>query len=183
MKTSASAYLALISLATAAACSSPPHSPPDTRPLADVTATPHECNLISSSAIKMATGFQSYLAVGGKRDKGRFASCSVTDSTNATGALGLTIEVFEPSPISPEGLQNTKAITKGSDLPVQLGPGFAAWRRGSHNRTIASVYGWTSDYKRLLTVNIYKGAVGRNALADATEFFRQLKPILLDKQE
>ncbi|MEV0306915.1 hypothetical protein [Nonomuraea fuscirosea] len=182
MRIPASTFLAPIILA-AAACSSPPHSPQDTRPLADVTAAPHECDLISSNAIKVATGLQSYLAVGGKKGKGRFASCSVTDTTDSAGGLGLAIEVFEPSPISPDGLENTKVIAKGSDLSAELRPGFAAWRKGSHNRTIASVYGWTPDYKRLLTVNIYKGAKGRNALADATEFFRQLKPVLLDEHE
>ncbi len=91
------------------------------------------------------------------------------------------IEVFAPPPTSPGGLEKTKTSTHGQDLPQGLGPGFAARRKNAQGQTIAFVYGWTPDYKRLLTVNIVEHAAGRDALADAVEFFRQLKPVLLDK--
>ncbi|MFB9630711.1 hypothetical protein [Nonomuraea helvata] len=91
------------------------------------------------------------------------------------------IEVFDPSPNDAEDLKNTKLNTQGKDLPDELGPGFAARRKNAKDQTIAFVYGWTSGYKRLLSINIYRGAPGRDSLADATEFFRQLKPLLLDK--
>ncbi|WP_327105153.1 hypothetical protein [Nonomuraea glycinis] len=91
------------------------------------------------------------------------------------------IEVFDPSPHDSADLENTKAATKGIDLPAELGPGFAARRMNGKDQTVAFVYGWTPDYERLLTINIMEGAPGRDSLADATEFFRQLKPLLLDK--
>ncbi|MBB6548290.1 hypothetical protein [Nonomuraea rubra] len=151
--------------------------------MGDITAAPRECELISSNAIELATGFKNYTAVAGKTDRGRFASCSVAEDTSPEGELGLTIEVFEPSPISPDGLENTKVSTQGIDLPTDLAPGFAARRKSPKDQSVAFVYGWTPDYKRLLTINIYQGAPGRDSLADATEFFRQLKPILLDTRK
>jgi hypothetical protein len=147
-----------------------------------VTAAPRECDLISADAIKIATGLGDYRASGTKMDLGRrFASCSVHGLEKPDTDLGLLIEVFEPSPVSSAGLENTKASTQGQDLPTELGPGFAARRKNAKDKTIAFVYGWTSDHKRLLTVNIIEHAPGRDSLADATEFFRQLKPLLLDK--
>ncbi len=111
----------------------------------------------------------------------RFESCTVSENSETEDELGLLIEVFEPSTISPEGLENTKVTTQGKDLPDALGPGFAARRKNAQDQSIAYVYGWTPDYERLLTINIMEGAPGRDSLADATEFFRQLKPLLLDK--
>ncbi|MFC4113799.1 hypothetical protein [Nonomuraea zeae] len=146
-----------------------------------MTAAPQECELISASAIKIATGFKDYTAVGTKMKRGLFASCSVAEDLSAAGKLGLVIEVFDPSPNDPEDLENTKVFTGGTDLPARLGPGFTMRRKSSEGQTIASVYGWTPDYQRLLTIDIYRGAPGRDSLADATEFFRQLKPVLLDK--
>ncbi|MEU4579768.1 hypothetical protein [Nonomuraea sp. NPDC023979] len=155
--------------------------PPDTRPLGDIAAAPQECELISANAIEIATGFKDFTAVRTKMDKGRFASCSVAEDLTPEGKLGLVIEVLDPSPHDAEALEHTKLTTKGNDLPDALGPGFAARRKNAQNETISFVYGWTPDYKRLLSVNIYTSAPGRDSLADATEFFRQLKPILLDK--
>jgi hypothetical protein len=146
-----------------------------------VTATPRECDLISANAIKIATGFKDYRAVGTKLDKDRFASCSVASDLSPEGRLGLVIEVFDPSPNDAKDLENTKAAAHGNDLPAALGPGFMAQRTNDKDQTIAFVYGWTADYQRLLTVSITEGAPGRNSLADATEFFRQLKPLLLEK--
>lgn len=168
-------------LALAAACSAPSPPPPDNRPLGDVTAAPQECDLISADAIKIATGLNDYEASGTKMDMGRrFASCTVREKGVSDSSLGLLIEVFDPSPDDAEDLENTKLSTRGSDLPEALGPGFAARRKNAKDKTIAFVYGWTPDYQRLLTVNIIEHAPGRDSLADATEFFRQLKPLLLD---
>lgn len=66
------------------------------------------------------------------------------------------------------------------DLPDGLGPGFSARRKNAQGRSIAFVYGWTPDHEKLLSVNIMEGAPGRDSVADAVEFFRQLKPLLLD---
>lgn len=171
--------VSVIAINALVACSSPPASPQDKRPLGDVTAAPQECELISANAIKIATGFKDYTAIGTKMDKGRFASCSVAEDLSPDGDLGLVIEVFDPSPNDAEDLENTKLTNQGNDLPSGFGPGFSARRKNAQNQTIAFVYGWTPDYKRLLTINIYKGGSGRDSLADATEFFRQLKPVLL----
>ncbi|TYB68853.1 hypothetical protein FXF51_10110 [Nonomuraea sp. PA05] len=168
-------------LVLATACSPSPAPPPDNRPLGDVTAAPRECGLISADAIRIATGFKGYTAVGTKMDQGRFASCSVAQDLTPGGDLGLVVEVFDPSPNDAEDLENTKLSTRGSDLPGELGPGFSARRKNAQDRTIAFVYGWTPDYRRLLTISIIENALGRDSLADATEFFRQLKPHLLPK--
>jgi hypothetical protein len=181
MRIRLSAIPVIAVLASAAACSSPPAPSPDTRPLGNVTAPPRECDLISANAIKIATGFKNYRAVGTNLDKDRFASCSVAADLSPEGKLGLVIEVVDPSPNDAEDLANTKTTVHGVDLPAVLGPGFAARRTNSKDQTVAFVYGWTKDYKRLLTVSITGGAPGRDSLADATEFFRQLKPLLLDK--
>ncbi|MEU6715205.1 hypothetical protein ABZ897_27380 [Nonomuraea sp. NPDC046802] len=182
-KPSMAPVLALVALT--AACSSPPAPPPpDTRPLANVTATPRECDLISTNAIKLATGLNDYTAYGTKMDMGRrFASCSVHGEFGQESKAGLLIEVFDPSSNDAEDLDNTKLSTHGNDLPDNLGPGFAARRKNAQDQTIAVVYGWTPDYKRLLTISIIENAPGRDSLADATEFFRQLKPLLLDKPQ
>jgi hypothetical protein len=169
-------------LVLAAACSSPPAPPPDNRPLGNVTAAPQECDLISANAIKIATGLSAYTAYGTKSDKGlKLASCSVHEEAGQEGGGGLLIEVFDPSPHDSVDLENTKVASEGIDLPAELGPGFAARRTNGKDQTIAFVYGWTPDYERLLTINLIEGAPGRDSLADATEFFRQLKPLLLDK--
>ncbi|GAA2204633.1 hypothetical protein GCM10009850_004660 [Nonomuraea monospora] len=128
----------------------------------------------------MATGLTSYKAFGTKTDMGRdFESCTVSARSGQRDESGLMIEVFEPPPASREGLENTKKVNHGHDLPDSLGPGFAARRKNAQDRTIAFVYGWTPDYRRLLTISIIQNAPGRDPLADATEFFRQLKPHLL----
>ncbi|YCK36338.1 hypothetical protein ACNF49_20325 [Actinomadura sp. ATCC 39365] len=168
-----------LSVLVVSACSASPALPPDNRPLGNVTAAPQECEMISADAIKIATGFRNYRAVGTKMDQGRFASCSVATDLTSEGKLGLVIEVFDPSPDDAEDLENTRRSTNGTDLPNGLGPGFAARRRNGQDQSIAFVYGWTSDYKRLLTVNIIEGAPGRDSVGDAVEFFRQLKPLLL----
>ncbi|GGP16526.1 hypothetical protein LDL08_26615 [Nonomuraea glycinis] len=172
---------ALTIFALVTACSSPPTPPPDTRPLGNATAAPQECDLISANAIKLATGFDDYRAVATKGDKGLFVSCSVVEDLSPEGKLGLVVEIFDPSPHDSVDLENTKVATEGTDLPAELGPGFVARRMNGEDQTIAFVYGWTPDYERLLTINIVEGAPGRDSAADATEFFRQLKPLLLDK--
>ncbi|SEG27766.1 hypothetical protein SAMN05444920_102425 [Nonomuraea solani] len=182
MKNRSLLIMAVLTLTTACSSSSAP--PPDDRPLGDVTAMPRECELISADAIKIATGLNDYSAHGTKIDMGRrFGSCSVSAELDPESDQGLLIEVFEPSPISPEGLANTKVTTQGNDLPEGLGPGFAARRKNAQDQGLAFVYGWTAGYERLLSINIMEGAPGRDSLADAIEFFRQLKPLLLAPPE
>lgn len=171
-------YVATL-LSLTAACSSSSDTASDTRPLGNVTASPRECDLISANAIQIATGFTDYRAIGTKMSGGQFASCSVIDGLSLEGELGLVIKVHEPSPVSPEGLENTKMATRGNDLPAGLGPGFASRRKDATGQVVAFVYGWTPDYQRLLSIEVTKGAPGRDSVADAVEFFRQLKPLLL----
>ncbi|MFI9590337.1 hypothetical protein [Nonomuraea sp. NPDC052265] len=152
--------------------------------LGNITTAPRECDLISANAIMVATGLNEYHAFGTKMDMGRsFESCTVTEMSDAEHNQGLLIEVFDPSPDDAEDLENTRQSMNGTDLPGGLGPGFAARRKNAQDQSIAFVYGWTADYKRLLSVNIMEGAPGRDSLADAVEFFRQLKPILLTSSQ
>ncbi|MEV4468434.1 hypothetical protein [Nonomuraea sp. NPDC049504] len=169
----------IVMLALASACSGVSPPPRDHRPLGDVMAAPRECDLISTDAIRIATGFRDYVALGTKLGQGRFGSCSVSEDA---GDLGLVIEVFDPSPHDAEDLERTRQGVHGQDLPAGLSPGFAARRAGPGGKNIAFVYGWTSDHQRLLSVKITEGAAGRDSVADAVEFFRQLRPVLLDER-
>ncbi|MFG1975851.1 hypothetical protein ACGFJC_41530 [Nonomuraea fuscirosea] len=166
------------------ACSAPLVVPPDTRPLGDVTAAPRECDLISANAIKIATGLNRYKASITKPDSSRhFTSCTVSDDGISEGERGLLIELLDPSENDAEDLENTRLATQAQQLPDGMGPGFAGRRKNAQNETVAFVYGWTPDYHRLLIVSIMQSTQNRDSLADATEFFRQLKPVLLDDHE
>ncbi|MEU8357870.1 hypothetical protein AB0C27_17795 [Nonomuraea sp. NPDC048882] len=167
-----------------AACTAFPDVPPDTRPLGNVTAAPQECGLISASAIKIATGLSRYKASSTRKDPSqRFTSCTISDDGTSAGERGLLIELLDPSENDAEDLENTRLTTQAKQLPDGVGPGFAGRRKNAQNETIAFVYGWTPDYQRLLIVSILQGTQNRDSLADATQFFRQLKPVLLDDPE
>ncbi|WP_433435080.1 hypothetical protein [Nonomuraea sp. CA-141351] len=90
----------------------------------------------------------------------------------------LSIELHNPSAISLEELESTKEHDKGVDLPANLGPGFTAQIEGKNGRSTYA-YAWTGDARRRLSIWITPGAPGRDPRADAIEFVRQLKPLLL----
>ncbi|MCK2213452.1 hypothetical protein MF672_006545 [Actinomadura sp. ATCC 31491] len=175
MRASILAPLLLMAMAMASACTSSP--PPDTRPLGNVTASPQECGLIAKRVIIRATGVEMYEASGSERG-GPFSYCVVTDPQHDDRGSLLSIQLDNPSALSAEELANTKKHDHGVDLPPGLGPGYTANFDGKNSRNTYA-YAWTSDASRLLSVWITPGASGRDHRADAIEFIRQLRPVLL----
>ncbi|GAA1739216.1 hypothetical protein [Nonomuraea bangladeshensis] len=175
MRTPLLPALLIAVLLAAPACSFSP--PPDNRPLGDVTAKPQECGLISRDAIARATGLDDFLATGSRPGE-RFDRCIVRKLQSDEIGAELSITFDNPSSLSLEELEGTKQHDHGVDLPADLGPGFTAQFEGKDGlRTYA--YAWTPDTRRRLSIWITPGAPGRDHRADAIEFVRQLKPILL----
>ncbi|MFF0775840.1 hypothetical protein ACFYUK_43610 [Nonomuraea wenchangensis] len=165
----------IAAIVVVSACTSSP--PPDTSPLGEVTAGPQECGLISKQAIIRATGLQEYEASGS--EPGRpFSYCIVTDPQNEGRGFLLSVKLDNPSALSLEELTNTMKHDRGVDLPPDLGPGYTA-EFESKNGPSTYAYAWTPDTRRLLSIWITPGAPGRDHRADAIEFVRQLRPILL----
>ncbi|MFI6995676.1 hypothetical protein [Nonomuraea wenchangensis] len=175
MRSSAlSALLIAVALATTACDSAPPA---DTKPLGNITAKPQECGLISRQAITRATGLHDFLATG-SRPGDPFSRCIVRKLQSDEMGAELSITLDNPSALSVAELEGTKKADHGVDLPADLGPGFTAQFEGKHGlSTYANA--WTPDARRLLTIWITPGAPGRDHRADAIEFVRQLRPILL----
>ncbi|MFG1617992.1 hypothetical protein ACGFI3_35015 [Nonomuraea wenchangensis] len=165
----------IAAIAVVSACTSSP--PPDTSPLGEVTAGPQECGLISKQAIIRATGVEEYETSGSEPGK-PFSYCIVTDPQDEERGFLLSVKLDNPSALSLEELQNTMKHDRGVDLPPDLGPGYTA-EFESKNGPSTYAYAWTPDTRRLLSVWITPGAPGRDHRADAVEFVRQLKPILL----
>ncbi|NRQ36665.1 hypothetical protein HII36_33245 [Nonomuraea sp. NN258] len=153
-------------------------TPRDQRPLGSVTAVPQVCGLISKDAIGRATGLTRFSA-SGSEPGGPFKLCSVIEEPDQGEGSRLLIEIYEPPPTSLQGLENTKAHDNGSELPEGLGPGYSALIQRDGEVVGAYVYAWTPDVRRLLSIRITHGAPGRDHRADAIEFLRQLKPLLL----
>lgn len=175
MRTSLRTALLIAASLLVSACSSPP--PPDTRPLGEVTAKPQDCGLISRQAIARATGLDDFLATGSRPGE-RFDRCIVQELGSEEIGARLSITFDDPSAISLEELLSTKEHDKGADLPADIGPGFTAQIEGKDGPSTYA-YAWTPDARRRLSIWITPGAPGRDHRADAIEFVRQLKPILL----
>ncbi|WP_155128964.1 hypothetical protein [[Actinomadura] parvosata] len=174
MRKSLPAVLMVVTLAGSACSSSPP---PDTRPLGDVTAQPQECGLISRQAIARAIGLDDFLA-SGSRPGERFDRCIVSKPQSDEPGAELSISFDDPSALSLDELESTKQHDRGVDLPTGLGPGYTAQYEGKKGLSTYA-YAWTPDARRRLSIYITPGAPGRDHRADAIEFVRQLKPILL----
>ncbi|MEV4079281.1 hypothetical protein ACGFJC_42410 [Nonomuraea fuscirosea] len=180
MRASFLAPVLLTAAAVMSACTST-QPPPDTRPLGDVTASPQECGLISREAIVRATGLKEFDASGSEPGK-PFSYCLVTDPQNQTREALLSIQFDDPSALSLQELESTKKHDRGVDLPSGLGPGFTAEFEGKAGPSTYA-YAWTPDTRRRLSIWITPGAPGRDHRADAIEFVRHLKPILLTPGE
>ncbi|MEV1169193.1 hypothetical protein [Nonomuraea sp. NPDC049784] len=142
-----------------------------------MTTQPQECGLISREAIIRATGLQDYSASGSQPGES-FERCVITQTQSQKLGAQLSIELHNPSPFTVEELESTKRIDKGTDLPAGLGPGFTARTEGK-NGPSTYAFAWTDDARMMLSIWIVPGAPGRDPRADAIEFVRQLKPILL----
>ncbi|MGR6914168.1 hypothetical protein ACU635_07945 [[Actinomadura] parvosata] len=142
-----------------------------------MTAKPQECGLISRQAIARATGLDEFLATGSRPGE-RFDRCIVRKLQSADLGSELSISIDDPSALSLDELEGTKQHDQGIDLPAELGPGFTAQFEGK-NGLNTYAYAWTPDTSRRLSIWITPGGPGRDHRADAIEFVRQLKPILL----
>ncbi|MEU8361233.1 hypothetical protein AB0C27_34980 [Nonomuraea sp. NPDC048882] len=146
-----------------------------------MTAQPLECGLISRQAIARVTGLDDFLATGSRPGE-RFDRCVVRKQGGDDIGAELSITLDDPSALTLEELEGTKQHDRGVDLPADLGPGYTAQIEGDNGlRTYA--YAWTPDTRRRLSIWITPGAPGRDHRADAIEFVRHLKPILLTTGE
>ena len=164
-------------LATVTACTSLP--PVDHSPLGSVTALPVECGLISSQAITRALGLDTFYA-SGSTSAANFSHCIVSRSPAIEDRARMSIELHDPFNSTLQSLQHTKTSDKGTDLPSDIGPGYSVSIKDKDGKTVgAKVLAWTQDGSKMLTIQIVQGAAGRDQQADAVEFARQLKPLLL----
>lgn len=166
-------------LVAVAACSSPPSPPTDRRPLGSVTTPPLECDFLSSEAISRAIGLDTFYASGTNSPKDS-SRCIVTRSPSIRDKALLFIELHSPFTSTLESLENTKSADKGIDLPADSGPGYSAAIKDTDGNTIgAKAFAWTRNGSKMLEIEIIHGASGRDHRADAIEFARQLRPLLL----
>ncbi|MGW4410923.1 hypothetical protein ACWEJ6_43290 [Nonomuraea sp. NPDC004702] len=166
----------LATLLIAPACSPPQQ---DRRPLGNVTAEPRECGFISRAAIARATGLDDFYT-DGTESVSYFGYCQVTASTSVSDPVRMLIELHNPTPTPIQNLEYTKSIDEGISLPNDLGPGFSALIKDKEGAPVgAYVLAWTPDVIKLLSIRIERGAPGRDVRADAIEFARQLRPLLL----
>ncbi|MFI6176400.1 hypothetical protein ACIA8R_12785 [Nonomuraea sp. NPDC051191] len=147
--------------------------------MGNVTADPRECGLISRDAIARVTGLDDFYT-DGTESASHFAYCQVTRSPGTSEPAWMLVELRKPMATSIENLEATKASDKGASLPNGMGPGFSALIRDKAGNPVgAYALAWVSDGSKLLSVRIARGAPGRDVRADAVEFARQLRPILL----
>ncbi|MFI7708620.1 hypothetical protein [Nonomuraea sp. NPDC049480] len=92
----------------------------------------------------------------------------------------MTIELQDPFPSTLESLNNAKARDRGADLPNGLTPGYSTPLKDTSGNIVgAKALAWTKDGTKVLAIRIARGAPGRDHRADAVEFMRQLRPLLL----
>ncbi|MFI6927264.1 hypothetical protein ACIBIZ_45540 [Nonomuraea spiralis] len=167
----------IIIIITTAACSSP--APVDSRPLGTVTAPPVECGLLSSQAIGRAIGLDNFYA-SGSTSANNFSHCVISKSPSIRDKASMTVELHNPFPSTIQSLENGKARDRGVTLPNGVGPGYSAAIVGKDGSIVgAKAFAWTPDGAKVLAIQIVKGAPGRDHRADAIEFARQLRPLLL----
>lgn len=177
MRTSSAPALLAVILVTAAACSSPP--PLDRHPLGNVTAPPAECGLLSRQAIGRAIGLSDFYASGSTSANG-FSHCVVSRSPSIKNQASMTVELHDPYPSTLQSLENGKARDRGAALPSGVGPGYSAPIKDTEGNVVgAKAFAWTQDATKVLAIQIVRGAPGRDHQADAIEFARQLRPLLL----
>ncbi|MCP2364194.1 hypothetical protein HD597_011214 [Nonomuraea thailandensis] len=164
-------------LISAAGCSSPP--PADRRPLGSVTTPPVECGLLSNQAIGRAIGLSDFYA-SGSTSANDFSHCVVSKSPSIRDKASMTVELQDPFPSTLQSLENGKARDRGVTLPSGVGPGYSAAIKDTDGNIVgAKAFAWTQDGTKVLAIQIVKGAPGRDHQADAIEFARQLRPLLL----
>ncbi|MFI6903921.1 hypothetical protein ACIBKY_21825 [Nonomuraea sp. NPDC050394] len=151
----------------------------DRNPLGNVTAPPLECGAVSRQAIGRAIGMDNFYA-SGSMSPARFSHCVVATSPGLSDKASMTIELHDPSPSTVESLEYTKTKDGGADLPVDTAPGYSATTRDTGGAVVGGkAMAWTQDGKKLLVIQIVRGAPGRDHRADAVEFIRGLRPLLL----
>ncbi|MEV4478044.1 hypothetical protein [Nonomuraea sp. NPDC049504] len=92
----------------------------------------------------------------------------------------MTVELHDPYPSILQSLENGKARDSGVALPDGVGPGYSAPVKDTNGNLVGGkVFAWTPDGSKMLAIQIVKGAAGRDHQADAVEFARQLRPLLL----
>jgi hypothetical protein len=177
MRVSRVTVFLLAALISVAGCSSPP--PVDRRPLGSVTAPPLRCGLVSSDAIERAVGLSNPYT-SGFLSSDHYSTCVISKSSKIEDKASMSIELQNPFASTLQSLELAKAQDRGSDLPSGLAPGYSAAIKDTGGNTVgAKAFAWTQDGTKVLAIQIVKGGPGRDHQADAIEFIRQLRPLLL----
>ncbi|MGW0805549.1 hypothetical protein [Nonomuraea sp. NPDC002799] len=144
-----------------------------------MTTPPVECGLVSRQAIGRAIGLSDFYA-SGSSPPSAFSRCIISSLQSIEDRASMTIELQDPFPSNLESLDNAKARDRGVELPSGLTPGYSAPVKDPNGDVVgAKALGWTEDGTKVLVIKIAKGAPGRDHRADAVEFMRQLRPLLL----
>ncbi|MFI6739177.1 hypothetical protein ACIBI9_40175 [Nonomuraea sp. NPDC050451] len=144
-----------------------------------MTTPPVECGLLSSQAIGRAIGFSNFYATG-STSANDFSHCVVSKSPSIRDKASMTVELHNPFPSTMQSLENGKVRDRGVALPNGIGPGYSASIVDTDGNIVgAKAFAWTQDGTKVLAIQIVKGAPGRDHQADAIEFARQLRPLLL----
>ncbi|MFI6500283.1 hypothetical protein [Nonomuraea typhae] len=178
----AAVLASLVASLVMTACTSSPPVPRDRTPLGSVVESPGECGVLSRTAISRATGLAEFSS-SGTETLAHFAYCLIRNPADSGAPLRLAIELDDPMRSTVDGVERKKATDKGVSLPAEVGPGYSAIIRDQGGEPAgAYVTAWTPDGARLLSIELYRGAPGRDHRADVVEFAKQLRPVLLDKR-
>ncbi|WP_214108319.1 hypothetical protein [Acrocarpospora catenulata] len=160
-----------------AACS----QQPDNRPLGDVVLRGAGCELLAEQAVRLATGVEN-LRFNGQLVHGRpFPKCEVYEKLGGVseGDLLFAVDLQEPAMNTAEEEVSSRLKNGFPPIPADIGKGVSGSIRDSDDDQVIGMFAQTYRGTRLLTIEIYKEAPGRDRKADAIEFLRQLGPVLL----
>ncbi|GAA1023334.1 hypothetical protein Aple_084340 [Acrocarpospora pleiomorpha] len=153
----------------------------DNRPLGDVVVRGAGCELLAEQAVRLSTGVEN-LRFDGQLVHGQpFPECEVHEKLDdvSEGDLLLAVDLQEPVTNTAEQQVSSRLKEGLPSIPADIGKGVSGSIRDSHDDQVIGIFAQTFLGTRLLTIEIYKEAPGRDRRADAIEFLRQLRPVLL----
>ncbi|WP_433518850.1 hypothetical protein ACQP2T_27090 [Nonomuraea sp. CA-143628] len=163
--------LALLLAACLAVLSSSSTPRPPERPVEPLDVLgdgPKVCDVISRRAVERALGLRFFVVRRRPFDNDGDVTFACAVLSRPDSHVDLRIEAHDPSGLTLRRLRDLQASQ--DPLPEDALPGFSeetgAWT-------------WTPNGGRLLTVYLPDGDPARDSAADAAEFARQLKPVLL----
>jgi hypothetical protein len=134
---------------------------------------------MSTASIALAVGLSNFRA-SGSTSAADFSHCVITKLSESGSEAVMSVEVHDPLDTPMDNLAYAKTKDNGSDLPNGVQPGYSAPIKDTSGNTIgAKALAWTPDGRKMLVIQIVRGAPGRDHRADVVDFMRQLRPTLL----